>query len=335
MDTAKRVSDYPCPLCGGTVSVCWINMTERFIMCKNLDCTFPFQLPSGMLKKMFRLEKKARRSLGVEPPKPASPVVASPSTAEATAVPTDITCPKVPTVDRPLKRQKTSPAMAQALHTVATPPSRPLPCGETVMRRDSIIITAQPEETVVEKDKTILSTCRENAPQSTNPVPELPSILTSGNITPEPEAERAIDVISDCLDLVLCEDTQPNVTTSSLEEPALISPPSTATPTPLLSATISGDESMADFVLDDTITDVWSLPVTPTDKVFAAPDGHTKAGAGPITLHSDADFSSFTLESLLFDGAFDLSSITSSCQVGLEADEEFDLLLTQQIGDLS
>jgi len=37
MDTAKRVSDYPCPLCGGTVSVCWINMTERFIMCKNLD----------------------------------------------------------------------------------------------------------------------------------------------------------------------------------------------------------------------------------------------------------------------------------------------------------
>lgn len=37
MDTSNRVSDNPCPLCGGTVSVCWINMTERFIMCKNLD----------------------------------------------------------------------------------------------------------------------------------------------------------------------------------------------------------------------------------------------------------------------------------------------------------
>jgi len=275
---------------------------------------------------MFRLEKKARRSLGVDPSKPTSPVVVSPCTAEATAV---------PTADRPLKRQKTSPAMAQALHTVATPPSQPLPCKETVIRRDSTIITTQPEGTVVEKDKTILSTRREDAPQSTNPIPELSSILTSGNITPEPEAERVIDAISDCLDLVLCEDTQPNVTTSSLEEPALISPPSTATPTPLLSATISSDESLADFVLDDTATDVWSLPVTPTDKVFAAPDGHTKAGAGPITLHSDVDFSSFTLESLLFDGAFDLSSITSSCQAGLEADEEFDLLLTQQIGDLS
>ncbi|KAF9351994.1 hypothetical protein BGX34_000235 [Mortierella sp. NVP85] len=311
-------------------------MTERFIMCKNLDCTFPFQLPSGMLKKMFRLEKKARRSLGVDPSKPTSPVVVSPCTPEATAVPTDTTCPKViPTADRPLKRQKTSPAMAQALHIVATPPSLPLPCEGTVVSRDSTIITTQPEGTVVEKDKTILSTRTEDAPQSTNPVPELSSMLTNGNITPEPEAERAIDAISDCLDLALCEDTQPNVTTSSLEEPALISPPSTATPTPLLSATISSDESLADFVLDDTTTDVWSLPVTPTDKVFAAPDGHTKAGAGPITLHSDADFSSFNLESLLFDGAFDLSSITSTCQAGLEADEEFDLLLTQQIGDLS
>ncbi|KAF9948795.1 hypothetical protein BGZ65_007816 [Modicella reniformis] len=287
-------------------------MSERFIMCKNLDCTFPFQLPSRMLKKMFRSEKKVKRPLKGDSHISVTRTAAATTTIATTdsVLPDDTPSEASSIITPSRKRQKVLPAIDSASVTTTVSLS---------VRTVQDDITTRIENT--------LSSIPPLSPTAVPSVSESRPTLIKDNITtttttPEPEIERTLAV-----------EEQLTSTVTSLSEPTLISPPCTTSPTPLLSAAITDDKGLADFLLDDTFSDVWSLPVTPTDNMFTPTtmNGHGKA---TLTASGTLDVASVALESFLFDDPFDMSSIAGSCPTGLYPDEEFDRFLTQ-LSDLS
>ncbi|KAG0233888.1 hypothetical protein B0O80DRAFT_504106 [Mortierella sp. GBAus27b] len=388
-------------------------MTERFIMCKNLDCTFPFQLPARMLQKMFRHEKKkTKHSLDSSPssssaehdpaaarphkkpkPSPAIPPVSQSSPLElpktqdpAVSITTStvLTAPALPTptptkaATPPTLPTASQPPMASAIPGSAIPGTildSAIPCPSAIMDSaipgsSTVLDSAIPSPALpdsVTPGPTLSDTAAPSPaspdsatadtgmpssaipdsaipsctiPDSADPASAIPGSKPSSSkfkdtFTPEPEAECAIGDISSRLDMLFSQVPEHHLNmaaAASLNEPTLISPPSTASPSPLLGATVTNNEGLMDFFLDDT--SVWSLPVTPTDKVFTAPDAQASKAMEVPSATTNLDPTSASIEDLLFGGAFDLSSLSGPVQPGLVMDEEFDQLVVQQFGNL-